>query len=275
MSLAIKWGDPNSTENPSGFIYIDTVTNYSQDFKGRITSHPVDNGASITDHFIKDNSIYNISGVISGTDLSAIPWMITDQEGNKPVNAQRQAEPVSLDFKGSKLLQYVPDSIGQFLKKSLPTINVDQSTIRTDLNYEILVKDLLKGILSGVRYDPKKNRNVSNIQTVELYEFDGVNIRDIISDLVITNFRIREDADTGDALFLDITLEQVTFAALEKVQIPQDVQEAFKKKAASSKKKTSANSTPKSCEAAQSSGDTSAPSTDAFSLGKPLSTTNL
>lgn len=261
MSLALKWGDPNKTEEPSGFIYLDAVQSYTSSFSGKTTSHPVDSGASITDHFIKDNSIYSISGVISGTDLSGIPFGITDQEGNRPLNAQRQVEPVSLDFKGSKLLQYIPDSIGQFLGKSLPTINVDQSTIRTDLNYEILVKDLLKGILNGVCYDPKKDRTVSNIQTVEIYEFDGTNIRDIISDLVITNFRIREDAETGDALFLDLTLEQVTFATLEKVQLSQDVQEAFKKKAAPNKKKTSANSTPKDCEAAQAAGDPSAPTT--------------
>ena len=235
MSLGLRWGSPNNTEESSGFIYLDAVQSYNSSFSGKTTSHPVDSGASITDHFIKDNSVYNISGVISGTDLSGIPFGITDQEGNRPLNAQRQVEPVSLDFKGSKLLQYIPDSIGQFLGKSLPTINVDQSTIRTDLNYEILVKDLLKGILNGVRYDPKKDRTVSNIQLVDLYEFDGTNIRDIISDLVITNFRIREDAETGDALFLDLTLEQVTFATLEKTQIPQDVQEGFKKKIATPK----------------------------------------
>lgn len=262
MSLGVKWGDPNNTEEPSGFIYLDSVVSYSQDHRGQVTKHPVDSGASITDHFIKENSIYTISGVISGTDLSAIPFGITDQEGNKPLNAQRQVEPVSLDFKGSKLLQYIPDSIGQFLKKSSPTINVDQTTVRTDLNYEILVKDLLRGILNGVKYDPKKDRTVSNIQTVDLYEFDGTNIRDIISNLVITNFRIREDAETGDALFLDLTLEQVTFATLERVQLSQDVQDSFKKKAATPAKKTSANSTPKDCAAAQESGDTSAPSTD-------------
>ena len=265
MSLAIKWGSPNTTEESSGFIYLDAVTSYSQDYRGQVTKHPVDSGASITDHFIKENSIYNISGVISGTDISSIPWNITDQEGNRPLNAQEQPVSISLNTNASGLLQYLPDSIGQFLSLSSPSVEL-YGNARTDLNYEILVKDLLKGILSGVRYDPKKDRNVSNIQTVELYEFDGTNIRDIISDLVITNFRIREDAGTGDALFLDLTLEQVTFATLEKVQLPQDVQDGFKKKAATTKKKTSANSTPKACDAAQSSGDTSAPSTPASSL---------
>ena len=89
--------------------------------------------------------------------------------------------------------------------------------------FQVLVKDLLKGILRGIKYDPKKDRIVSNIQTVDLYEFDGTNIRDIISNLVITNFRISEDTDTGDALFLDLTLEQVTFPILERAQLFQVV----------------------------------------------------
>lgn len=265
MSLAIKWGDPTKTEEPSGFIYISAVTAYSQDYRGQITKHPVDSGASISDHFIKENPIYTISGIVSGTDLSAIPWMITDQEGNKPINAQEQPVSISLNSSASGLLQYLPDSIGQFLSVSLPSVESFGNT-RTDLNYEILVKDLLKGILNGIRYDQKKDKAVSNIQTVELYEFDGSNIRDIISDLVITNFRIREDQDTGDALFLDLTLEQVTFASLEKAELPQDVQQSLKKKATPKKPKTNAPSTPKDCEVAQATGDTTAPSTESSTL---------
>lgn len=265
MSLAIKWGDPQKTEEPSGFIYLDAVTSYSQDYRGQVTKHPVDSGASISDHFIKENPVYTISGVISGTDLSSVPWMITDQEGNRPLNAQEQPISISLNNNGSGLLQYLPASVSQFLPVSTPTVEVFGNN-RTDLNYEVLVKDLFKGILSGLRYDPKKDRNVSNIQIVDLYEFDGVNIRDIISDLVITSFKVREDPTTGDALFLDLVLEQVTFALLEKVEIPQDVQTSLKKKVTPKKKKTNANSTPKDCEAAQASGDTSAPETPAEDL---------
>ena len=265
MSLAIKWGDPTKTEEPSGFIYLDAVTAYSQDYRGQVTKHPVDSGASISDHFIKENPIYTISGIISGTDLSAIPWKITDQEGNKPINAQEQPISISLNSSASGLLQYLPDSIGQFLSVSLPSVESFGNT-RTDLKYEILVKDLLKGILNGIRYDQKKDKVVSNVQTVDLYEFDGSNIRDIISDLVITNFRIREDQDTGDALFLDLTLEQVTFASLEKVQLPQDVQQSLKKKVTPKKPKTNAPSTPKDCEASQAANDPTAPETSAEAL---------
>lgn len=283
MSLGIKWGDPQNPNEPSGFIYLDAVTAYSQDYRGQVTKHPVDSGASITDHFIKENPIFNISGIVSGTDLSGIPANITDQEGNRPINAQQQPVSISLNSSASGLLQYLPDSIGQFLSVSTPSVEVFGNT-RTDLTYEIIVKDLLKGILSGIKYNPTKDKVESNIQVVELYEFDKTNIRDIISELVITNFRVREDQDTGDALFLDLTLEQVTFAQLERVELPQEVQDNLKKKVTPRKKKTNAPSTPKDCEAAQEAGDTTAPETSSsalkqigesgnlgnFALGQPL-----
>ena len=265
MSLAVRWGDTNNPEEPSGYIYLDAVTNYSQDYRGQVTKHTVDAGASITDHFIKENPVFTISGVISGTDLSHIPWQLLDENQQRPLNAQEQPEPISINLQGSKLLQYLPATIGQFLGTSKPKVEFFGNQ-RTDLSNEVVVKDILKGILKGLKYNPKTDRSESHIQLVELYEFDGTNIRDIIPDLVITSFRIDENPDTGDALFLNLTLEQVTFALLEKTEIPKDVADAVKKKAEPVKKKTNANSTPKNCADAQAAGDSTAPSTPADQL---------
>ena len=261
----MRWGDTNNPEEPSGYIYLDAVTNYSQDYRGQVTKHPVDAGASITDHFIKENPVFTISGVISGTDLSHIPWQLLDENQQRPLNAQEQPEPISINLQGSKLLQYLPATIGQFLGTSKPKVEFFGNQ-RTDLSNEVVVKDVLKGILKGLKYNPKTDRSESHIQLVELYEFDGINIRDIIYDLVITSFRIDENPDTGDALFLNLTLEQVTFALLEKTEIPKDVADAVKKKSEPVKKKSNANSTPKNCAEAQAAGDSTAPSTPADQL---------
>ena len=261
----MRWGDPNNPEEPSGFIYIDCTVAYSQDYRGQVTKHPVDAGASITDHFIKENPVFTISGVISGTDLSYIPWLLLDENQQRPLNAQEQPWPISINLQGSKLLQYLPATIGQFLGTSKPKVEFFGNQ-RTDLSNEVVVKDILKGILKGLKYNPKADRSESHIQIVELYEFDGINIRDIIHDLVITSFRIDENPDTGDALFLNLTLEQVTFALLEKTEIPKDVADAVKKKSEPVKKKTNANSTPKNCAEAQAAGDSTAPSTPADQL---------
>lgn len=269
MSLAIRWGSTDEPDNPSGFIYLSAVTSYNQDYSGQVTQHPVDSSASITDHYIKNNGKFSISGIVSGVDLSSIPYDIRDQEGNSVINASPQPVSIQFDNNVTGLLQYLPDSIGQFLSKSLPLPIVD-NTDRTQHLQEILTQDLLVSLMSGTKYNPKTNKTESYIALVQLYEFDGLNIRDVISDLVITSVRIREDTSTGDALYLDLSLEKVQFAVLEKTELPKDVQSALKPKVETKKKKGKTDSTPKNCAAAQSSNDPSAPNTPATQLGKDL-----
>ena len=42
MTLAIKWGDDN--DQTGGFVYLDAVTLYTQNYKGKVTSHPIEIG---------------------------------------------------------------------------------------------------------------------------------------------------------------------------------------------------------------------------------------
>lgn len=241
MSLGFHWGSLELPEDPSGFIYIDAVTAYTQDYKGQVTKHPVDSGASITDHFIKENPVFSLSGVISGVDISPIPSMIRDFEGRSPNNANPQPEAVTINSGSSGLLQFLPDSIGQFLSVGSPLAEVPGSGLRNDFTDD--VRDALVDILSGVKFNSKTNRFDSFIQTVEIYEFVGFNIKSITFDLVMTNFKIREDVNTGEGLYFDCTLEQVTFATLEKAVLPQDVQQPLKKKATPTSNKGKVDST--------------------------------
>ena len=182
----------------------------------------------------------------------------------QPNNANPQPEPISVNSGTSGLLQFLPDSIGQFLNLGNPIAELGNNGLRNDFTEE--VRDSLIGILSGVKYNPKTDRYDSFIQTVEIYEFDGYNIKSIVFDLVLTNFKIRQDVNTGDALYFDCSLEQVTFATLEKTELPQDVQNALKKKVTPTAKKGKKGSTPKDCAAAQEAGDTTAPATPAEDL---------
>ena len=265
MTLALKWGDPKKTDEFSGFIYIDSVGSYTQEYRGQVSKHPIDTGASVSDHFISENPVYNITGVISSTDFSNIPYYIRDQENNRPFNAQQQPPPVSVQSTGGDLLQYLPDTIGQFLNLSSPTVEVF-GDVRTGLSSEIASKDMIELLLLGLKYNPKTDRAESNIQTVQLYEYDGLNIRDIITDLVITGFRVREDAETGDGLFLDLTLEKVRFALVKKVVLSKDVSDSLKKKAATNSNKGNKSSQSKDVESAKEDKDPSAPTTSSSTL---------
>lgn len=244
MTIALRWGDPvRLPDNPSGFIYFDAITSLNKDYKGQVTKHPVDGGGNVTDHFIKENTTYSLSGVVSGADLSATPSLLRDLDDYRPNNANTQPQAVSVNSGTPELLKFLPDSIGQFLSVGSSEVQLDQGTLRLD--WTDAVERQLIHIMEGIKFNEKTSRFDSFIQTVEIYEYEGLVLSRITPNLVMTSFRAREDVSTGDGLYFDITLEEVTFATLERTTLPQDVQDAFKKKAQGTSKKGNADSTEK------------------------------
>lgn len=228
MSFAVKWGGTNPDEG--GLIYMDAVVSYSQNFSGQVTKHPVDGGANVTDHFIKNNPVFTMSAVISGVDISTGSYLIQDNDGNFPLNVTTAPAAVSVNSTDSSVLsRFLPDSIGQFLPDSSPDAVTDP--VRTDLIEQI--RDMLKNLVSGVKLNDTTGQFDPNIQVVQLYEFTGRLLKRIQNNLVITNIQFREDAATGYGLYCDITFEQVTFVFLKKTDIPADVQKSISSKASS------------------------------------------
>ena len=241
MSFAIKWGD-NTTENDpySGMLYFDAVTVYTQSYTGQISKHPVDGGSPITDHFIKQNPVFTISGVSSTDDISTGTTLISDGQGNFPYNTREAPEPVTVTSTDLTVLgKLLPDSLGQFLPELSPTAFIDLA--QTDLTEQI--REQLIQRLEGIKYNEKTKQYDSFIQLVELYEFTGSLLKKIIPRLVITNLVFREDANSGNALYCDMTFEQVTFAYLKKTTIPKDVAASVKGKSGSKENKGKQDST--------------------------------
>lgn len=230
MSLAIRWDD----DNGGGLIYFDAVTSYSQDYSGKVTAHPIDAGGNVTDHYYKSNPRFKIGAVISGIDISTGTYLIQDLDGNSPYNSNEAPNPVSVNSTDQSVLQkFLPDSIGQFLSDDSPDVVVDSA--RTDLIEQI--RDALIGLTSGELIDPATGQFNPNIQLIDLYEYDGTKLSRIVNRLVMTNVTFRETPDSGYALYCDFSFEQVTFASLKRTVIPQDVQNALKKKASAKNSK--------------------------------------
>jgi len=242
MSLCLKWGDAYS----GGLIFFDAVTNTSKRKKGEVTKHPISLGSSVTDHYIKSNDEISLSAVISGADISTNTYLIQDLDGNSPYNSFEAPTPVSVNSTDQSVLKkFIPDSIGQFLSDSTPEVVVDSA--REDLLAQI--QDALESLMSGVIFNEMTGQFDPNIQLVELYEYDGTLLKKITNNLVLTSITFKEDANTGYALYFDMTLEQVTFAFLKKTTIPKDITDKLKKKAAPKSDKGKADSTPDSGEA--------------------------
>ncbi|MNQ95267.1 hypothetical protein D3C85_1108180 [compost metagenome] len=112
------------------------------------------------------------------------------------------------------------------------------------------------------KYNKKNQTFESHLHLVTLYEFSGYQVTNTTDNLVITSLRFREDVDSGDALWIDLTLEEVQFATLEAAELPKDVSQKLKKAAQSEKNKGKVDSTKQDLEKSQQDKNKDAPESD-------------
>lgn len=241
MSLALKFGDVADPEALSGVIYFDAVTSYSRDFSGRVTSHPIEAGASITDHFISNNPVINFSCVVSNVDLTAMAGQV-QIEGIAPMNASGQPTAVSISNVGGLLKEITPGVISQFFPKVLPTIVLDTNSKE---DFGPAISKFLEEILTGLQFNDERKRWENRMVTATLYEIENGFPINPTENLVLTKFSKREDENTGDAFVADLTFEKVNFVTLEVAEAPK-TQKGSKtsKKAGDTKNKGTVNSNP-------------------------------
>ena len=208
MSLAIRFGDDEDVESPQGMIYFDAVTKYSQSLKGSLTSHAIGSGGKISDHFIRENPVYSFSGIVTAADISIGKVYLTDEFGYYPDNAdQTDLEPVRIKDNGNALISFLPDVVSSFFVDPAPSIKVDTRERQMSLRG---VKRSLEALLEK-----------DGISFVTLLEFKGkvLDKDGVIPMLVVTSLSFNEDENSGDALYVDITLEKPTIVELMNTSI--------------------------------------------------------
>lgn len=250
MSFGLRWGEDN--EEGGGFIFFDAVTVSVENYSGQVTKHPIASGASISDHFIRQNPIFTMSAVITGYDISVNSYLIQDLVGNSPYNVNEPPTSVTVrSTDDSVLKQFIPDSLGQFLPSTAPEVVLDGERPQT-LD---TVKDAITNLMSGVIFNEKKGKFVPNIQLVRLFEYEATLLKKILNNLVITSMVFREDINTGEGIYCDFTFEQVTFATLKKTQLPKDIVNSLKKKSSTKASKGKQDPTPKPVDESKESPD--------------------
>jgi len=208
MSLAIRFGDDEDVETPQGIIYFDAVTKYGQSFKGSLTSHAIGSGGKISDHFIRENPVYSFTGVISGADISIAKVFLTDENGMYPDNvSQLDITPVRIKDNGNALISLLPDAIGSFFVDAKTSVKVDT----------VARKSTLRQIKRALEVFFEKD----GITFVTLLEFKGkvLDKDGVIPQLVMTSLSFSEDENSGEALYVDITLEKPTIVNLQTTRI--------------------------------------------------------
>lgn len=225
MTIALKIGNEDSQVR--GFIYLDAVVSYTKTLSGKVTKFPVDSGVNISDHFISENQKISFEGLVSNVDITGYSDLVSI-DGEKPMNAHpRPAQPTITGQ--NSVLQYLPSSVKQFFERSEVNVIAPGKSQNNIPAVEALLTDLMRATYYNEA--DKKWRNKMTFTT--LYEMDGTNFVNALTDLVITDVVFSETADTGDALTMSFSLEKIRFVTLDKTDMPKKASAPVKKKVAS------------------------------------------
>lgn len=230
MTIALKIGGEDT--QVKAFIYLDAVTMYTKNMSGKVTSHPVDSGVDISDHFISNNQKFQLDGVITAADITGISDLVRIGS-EKPMNARaRPSQPVITG--PDETLKYLPQGAKQFFQQGTPSVQSTSSNLEVSLPE---IEEVLNILMTANYYNEVDKRWRNKMVTTVLYEMDGNNFTNARTDLVITDVSLKEDPDSGDALFISLSLEKVRFVTLNQTQIPSKAKPSVRKKASDKESK--------------------------------------
>ena len=215
--------------NNGQLIYFDAITSYNRTYSASVSKFPISSGGNISDHITRENPQFSFAAVITNggwsNSINTYDSIGDFFSGNdiRFFNGRPYVSPVRVLLDPSRFTKYLPDSITQFFSSATPEVIVDD---RSEGDYVKQTEDTLKNL-------------VLEEEIVSLYEFDSRGmLRGEITDVVITSVDFSEDADSGDALDVNISCEKIYKTTSQMTSIPKGaVQGGVKDKASSTSNK--------------------------------------
>lgn len=168
---------------PNGdVINISVITSYGLDYRNTVTSHAVENGTKIADHVQAENLQIGLRGVIVEADITGYTGVYSTSdliEQNKEFRVVASGNTASV-VQG-----------GQAVKEAL---------LAARNNKELLT--VLEGLPTTIGGNVPLKNNTSFFQNC-----------------VITSLSFNEDGDTGDAVEVQLSLEQIRIVKLREVVV--------------------------------------------------------
>uniref|UniRef100_A0AAU6VYJ9 Tail tube assembly initiator n=2 Tax=unclassified bacterial viruses TaxID=12333 RepID=A0AAU6VYJ9_9VIRU len=206
-------------------LWFDAITQYDVTYSASVTKHPVATGGYVSDHTTTDNVVLQISGVLSDADFnisrpanlgslqsyeatSDFTASISDENNLfKVVNKQYTNNsavvyPVTISERTS-INRILPEVVAQFTKDTIPNVYVQP-------------QDKAKTALAVKREMVLMWKAKEEFQVLDLLDNFVI---DAFGPCIFTNLSFREDESTGDALFPNMTIEQVVFTDLQEVSV--------------------------------------------------------
>lgn len=185
-------------------IWFDAVTSSSKDYSGQATSHPIEDGSNISDFVIVNNPRFSIQGVITDADFNTSrPNGETAEVNNSPVTSEDNV--VITASTTSPLISLLPESVlGLLQKEEIPIVVIEKTKAAT----QKIIEDALTEIQRTG-------------EPFELLSFNnGVMDSRPLTTCILTQLSFSESPDGGDALYPQMTFEQLKFVTLRRGTTP-------------------------------------------------------
>ncbi|CEF89382.1 hypothetical protein [Pseudomonas phage vB_PaeM_C2-10_Ab08] len=203
MTIAIK------REN-GDLIWFDAVTEFGRQYRGSVSSNPIETGGKITDHITTENPVFTLTAIVSDADFNLNRPVINDNEAqtykinNKEfVNTQPVSVPAVITTSRFDPSRIFPEVITQFIPPEIPSATVlPQKGDKVAYDIERQLIDMQR-----------------NAEVFSLLDFrDGI-IWDQIERCIFTDLSFTENAETGSSLQPRMTIEAVTFTDTRYVEV--------------------------------------------------------
>lgn len=173
-------------QSSSDTIVFSSVTSFDESYSGTVTSHPVEDSTTITDHFVTDNDKFKISGVVTDFDflnpLKQIAYSVGGYEDNTVANQSL------VRFKNGELVSGTG---------VIPS-NKTQNAIKNKL----IQIHKLGQFVSVLMYQTPIDSSTPALIASKL-------------NCLITNISFKEDAESGYAIYPEISLERVRLVQVQ------------------------------------------------------------
>ncbi len=191
-------------------LWLDAVIGIGEQYVGSLTNHPIESGATITDHFILSNDTLSLTAVVSNYDFLIGRNTVGDLTG-VIVTSSQEATPVVVNYNSPGVLsKVVPEAISNLVSPSLPEAVF---ATRGEVSNEETIKAFLKIL--------QKRAEIVSILGFD--ETKGFVLVEDYTDFVITNLSFSRSPDDIDALVFSCSFEKPKFVSTQRAAVPTTV----------------------------------------------------
>jgi hypothetical protein len=221
-------------------IWMDAVLSFQENYSTSVTKHQIESGSTVSDHITQNNATFSLSGVVTGAEFGNSKGLLSefgvdlykiDGTAEEILNINGSAPISNLNIttaSANPLIKLLPESIKQFVSSdSPPKVEMGESfgqavgvsSISSIGEIKEILISLNRGFVSDALPAPKNT--VYTKEVVTLVEVDSAfKVIKLYESCVCTSLSFAQNPESGNAIYPQMSFEQVRFVALQTTTIP-------------------------------------------------------